>query len=99
MPVAPLVPPASAVATSQRRPVKVVTAPVVDESKPGVIVVAVAPRADVFIDGEAVGSTPVRKMVAPGVHSVRLVGNDGEVENLRVSVFPGKPVNVTRRWK
>jgi hypothetical protein len=61
------------------------------------IVVKVKPWAEVWIDDQYHGQTPVRKAVSPGAHRVRLVG-PGKSENVEVTVRAGKESTIPRNW-
>jgi serine/threonine-protein kinase len=63
----------------------------------GVIVVRVSPWANVWIDGVAYQTTPVRAMLEAGVHKVLLVA-DGHREKVSVTVTAGAESLVERTW-
>ena len=46
------------------------------------------PGARVVIDGEPAGHSPLRRMLAPGVHRVRIVPESGEPREHRIEVRP-----------
>ncbi len=53
-------------------------AALVAPARPGTLVVTANVRAEVFVDDEARGSTPVTVELAPGPHRVRAVADEGE---------------------
>ena len=66
-------------------------------SQPGTIIVKVKPWAEVWIDDKPSGQTPVRKILSPGVHRVRIVGPN-KSEELSVTVQAGRELTIPRSW-
>lgn len=77
----------SAVHQTQRAPV----------TGAGTLVVKVKPFAEVYVNGEHIGTTPVRKSFDAGALDVRLVSGEKE-ENLKVRINPGKQTTIQRTW-
>lgn len=63
----------------------------------GTLVVKVKPFAEVYVNGEHIGTTPVRKSFDAGAIDVRLVSGEKE-EKLRVRINPGKQTTIQRTW-
>jgi serine/threonine-protein kinase len=68
--------------------------------RPGLLRIDSAPYATIYVDGTPLGETPlVDKPLAPGKHTIKAVLKDGRSRPLRVTVEPGKLVNLgTLTW-
>jgi hypothetical protein len=64
----------------------------------GLIIVRSSPWAKVWIDGESLGQTAVRKPVAPGMHRIRLVGPDDRSKDLSRDVRAGETATIRWDW-
>ncbi len=68
-------------------------------AEPGFIAIDSEPYANIFIDGEAVGDTPVlRQRVSAGKHKVRAVLEDGRSRTLSFDVAPGQVIRRKLEW-
>jgi serine/threonine-protein kinase len=56
------------------------------------------PPAQVYVDGKAAGTTPVRVSVTPGTHKVRWVWKSGQTANESAEVADGGAVSVKGRY-
>ena len=65
----------------------------------GRVLVSVTPFADVYIDGRAVGTTPIDIELPAGPHTVRLVNQPrGQDLTTTITVDPNKPVTLEKSW-
>jgi eukaryotic-like serine/threonine-protein kinase len=65
----------------------------------GRVLVSVTPFADVYIDGRAVGTTPIDITLSAGPHTVRLVNQPrGQDQTVSITVDPSKPVILEKNW-
>lgn len=65
----------------------------------GRLVVHVSPFADVYLDGRAIGTTPIEISVPAGKHRVRLVNEPRQMEEtLTITIDPTKPVTIEKTW-
>jgi eukaryotic-like serine/threonine-protein kinase len=62
----------------------------------GLIIVRSSPWSRVWIDGESLGQTAVRRPVTPGTHRIRLVGPDDKTKDFTRDVKAGE--TATLRW-
>jgi len=74
-----------------------------DEPEPppshaGFIIVHSSPWAKVWIDGELLGQTDLRKAVKPGLHRIRLMGPSGQTQELVRDVKAGETVPIRWDW-
>jgi eukaryotic-like serine/threonine-protein kinase len=65
----------------------------------GRVVISVAPFADVYIDGQPAGTSPLDVSLPAGPHTVRLVNRPrGRDETIRITVDPQRPVILEKSW-
>jgi hypothetical protein len=64
----------------------------------GIIIVRSSPWSRVWIDGESLGQTAVRKPVTPGAHRIRLVGPDDRTKEFTRDVKAGETVTIRWDW-
>ena len=65
----------------------------------GRVLVSVTPFADVYIDGRAVGTTPIDIELPAGPHTVRLVNQPrNQDQTTTITVDPNKPVILEKSW-
>ncbi len=65
----------------------------------GRVVISVMPFADVYIDGNAAGTSPLDLSLPAGTHTVRLVNRPrGRDETIRITVDPNRPVILEKSW-
>lgn len=64
----------------------------------GTLIVKVTPsHAEVYIDDNYAGTSPVRKLLSTGKHHVKLTGNDKQ-EEVDVTINPAKDTTLSRNW-
>jgi serine/threonine-protein kinase len=57
-----------------------------------------SPWARVWIDGESLGQTAIRRSVAPGTHRIRLVGPEDKTKDFTRDVKAGETVTIRWDW-
>ena len=76
----------------------------IDESggvfvEPGYLTLAASPYANVFVDGDLVGATPIFKHpLAPGRHTIKAVTADGKTQTIVVTVESGRESTHRLSW-
>jgi hypothetical protein len=65
----------------------------------GELTISVDPYAEVWLDGVPLGSTPIRKKVSVGPHSLVLVNKDlNRRKTVPVTITVGKPLQIEETW-
>jgi serine/threonine-protein kinase len=68
-------------------------------ARTGGLRISVAPHAWIWLDGELVGQTPFRALVAAGRHQIRLFNGElGRSETTTITVESEQTVNLERSW-
>jgi hypothetical protein len=65
----------------------------------GTLTVTSRPMSAVIVDGKKVGDTPLMKFkIAPGRHTITLVGPDGQKKAFKQVILPGKGAKLLHNW-
>jgi hypothetical protein len=96
---APLAPPDAAPAPAPPDAAPPPAPPDAAPTRPGTLIVKVAPWAHIYVDGALAGDTPFGRGYPPGDHTLRMVNEElSKDETITITIISGQPTEIRRTW-